>query len=296
MKIGVHLVDFAFPDGPESIAPTLAQAGRLADEGGVANLSLMDHYLQMEMMGGPDQPMLEGYTTLGYLAGQTTTVELQLLVTGVTYRHPGLLAKIVSTLDVLSGGRAALGIGAAWYEREHAALGVPFPPLSERFERLEETLQIVLQMWSPNDGRYEGRHYALAETLNNPAPLGRPHPPIMIGGSGERKTLRLVAEYGNACNIFAGSPQGGPEAVAKKLAVLREHCDEQGTDYDAIRKTILYMGARRPDSSGGRELAEELAQYAEVGISQAHLMPGRTPPTEYISDVAEFLIPALATV
>jgi F420-dependent oxidoreductase-like protein len=295
MRIGVHLVDFAFADGPESIAPTLAQAGQLADEGGIANLSLMDHYLQMEEMGGPDQPMLEGYTTLGYLAGQTSKVELQLLVTGVTYRHPGLLAKIVSTLDVLSGGRAALGIGAAWYAREHEALGVPFPPLSERFERLEETLQIVLQMWSPDDGRFDGRHFALAETLNNPAPLSRPHPPIMIGGSGERKTLRLVAEYGNACNFFAGDGPAGPETVARKLALLREHCDEQGTDYDAIRKTILYVGAGRPDSSGARELTEQLAQYAQVGISQAHLMPGRTLPTAFIADVAEYLIPALAT-
>ncbi|MEI8082603.1 MAG: LLM class F420-dependent oxidoreductase [Actinomycetes bacterium] len=296
MRLGVHLVDFAFAGGPESIALTLAKAGQLADEGGIANLSLMDHYLQMEEMGGPDQPMLEGYTTLGYLAGQTSKVELQLLVTGVTYRHPGLLAKIVSTLDVLSGGRAALGIGAAWYAREHEALGVPFPPVPERFERLEETLQIVLQMWSSNDGRFDGRHYALAETLNNPAPLSRPHPPIMIGGTGERKTLRLVAKYGNACNFFAGDGAAGPETVASKLAVLREHCDEQGTDYNAIRKTILYVGAGRPDSSGASELIDQLSRYAEVGISQAHLMPGPTLPTNFISDISEYLIPTLAAV
>jgi F420-dependent oxidoreductase-like protein len=296
MRLGVHLVDFAFAAGPESIAPTLAKAGQLADEGGIANLSLMDHYLQMEEMGGPDQPMLEGYTTLGYLAGQTSKVELQLLVTGVTYRHPGLLAKIVSTLDVLSGGRAALGIGAAWYAREHEALGVPFPPVPERFERLEETLQIVLQMWSSNDGRFDGCRYTLAKTLNNPAPLSRPHPPIMIGGMGERKTLRLVAKYGNACNFFAGGGATGPETVASKLAVLREHCDEQGTDYNAIRKTILYVGAGRPDSSGASQLIDQLSRYAEVGISQAHLMPGPTLPTTFISDISEYLIPTLAAV
>ena len=296
MQIGVHLVDFAFAGGPESTARTLAQAGQLADEGGIANLSLMDHYLQMEQLGGPDEPMLEGYTTLGYLAGQTSRVELQLLVTGVTYRHPGLLAKIVSTLDVLSQGRAALGIGAAWYAREHEALGVPFPPLAERFERLEETLQIVLQMWSPNDGPFEGRHYSLAETLNNPAALSRPHPPIMIGGTGERKTLRLVAKYGNACNFFAGDGAEGPETVARKLAVLKEHCDEQGSDYGAIRKTILYVGSGRPDASGVSELTEQLAQYSEVGISQAHLMPVRTSPSAFISDVAEHLVPALERV
>mgnify|MGYP003419535104 FL=1 len=296
MQIGVHLVDFAFADGPAGIAATLARAGQLADDGGIANLSLMDHYLQMEQLGGPDEPMLEGYTTLGYLAGLTSKVELQLLVTGVTYRHPGLLAKIVTTLDVLSQGRAALGIGAAWYEREHEALGVPFPPLASRFEQLEETLQIVLQMWSSNDGPFEGRHYQLAETLNNPATLSRPHPPIMIGGTGERKTLRLVAKYGNACNFFAGDGAEGPETVARKLAVLKEHCDEQGTDYDAIRKTILYVGSGRPDANGVGELTEQLAQYAEVGITQAHLMPIQTSPPAFISDVAEYLVPALETV
>src|SRR4029453_5633015 len=174
MNVGVHLVTFAFPGGPPSIAPTLASVARAAEDAGVTNLSLMDHYLQLEMMGSADQPMLEGYTGLGYLAGLTSTVELQLLVTGVTYRHPGVLAKIVSPLDVLSGGRAVLGLGAAWYEREHRALGVPYPPLAERFERLEETLQIVRQMWSADDGPFEGRHFRLAETINSPQPLRTP--------------------------------------------------------------------------------------------------------------------------
>jgi F420-dependent oxidoreductase-like protein len=187
----------------------------------------MDHYLQLEMAGGADQPMLEGYTTLGFLAAHTRTVELQLLVTGVTYRRPGLLAKIVTTLDVLSGGRAALGLGAAWYAREHAALGVPFPPLAQRFERLEETLQIVHQMWSDDTGPFTGQHYQLAETLNVPQPLSRPHPPIMIGGGGEKKTLRLCARYADACNLFAG-PQSGPAQVKAKLDVLAAHCARGG--------------------------------------------------------------------
>ena len=182
----------------------------------------MDHYFQIEVIGPAQEPMLEGYTTLGFLAAHTSRARLGLLVTGVTYRHPGLLAKIVTTLDVLSGGRAELGIGAAWYDREHAALGVPFPSLSERFERLEETLQIVRQMWSDDDGPYQGTHYRLAETLCSPPPVSRPRPRILIGGMGEKKTLRLVARYADACNIFAFSP----EMIQGKLDVLRRHCDE----------------------------------------------------------------------
>src|SRR5918994_6332875 len=174
----------------------------------------------MKAMAPATEPMLEGYTGLGVLAGITRKVRLGLLVTGVTYRHPGLLAKTVATLDVLSGGRAQLGIGAAWYEREHRALGVPYPPVSERFERLEETLRIVRQMWSEDDGPFEGRHYQLAETLNSPQPL-RP-PPIMVGGDGEQKTLRLVARYADACNVFASPERGNPAEIERKLAVLRE--------------------------------------------------------------------------
>jgi F420-dependent oxidoreductase-like protein len=192
MNVGIHIVSFTLPGGPAAIGPTLTEVARAAEEAGARNLSVMDHYLQLGGgTGSADEPMLEGYTTLGYLAAITSTVELQLLVTGVTYRHPGLLAKIVSTLDVLSGGRAMLGVGAAWYEREHHALGVRFPPLVERFERLEETVQIVHQMWSDDVGPYAGKHYQLGATVNSPQPLSRPHPPIMIGGGGETKTLRL---------------------------------------------------------------------------------------------------------
>ena len=180
MRVGIHFVNFTLPGAPESLGPTLAATARIAEEGGVSFFTVMDHWFQMEMMATAQDPMLEGYTTLGFLAGQTSTMTLGLLVTGVTYRHPGLLAKIVTTLDVLSGGRGQLGIGAAWYEREHRGLGVPFPPLAERFERLEETLQICLQMWSDDDGPFKGKHYQLAETICSPRPISSPRPRVLM--------------------------------------------------------------------------------------------------------------------
>src|SRR3954453_702779 len=202
MELGFHVPIFDIDGGVTAIAGELARVGTAAEESGATWLSFMDHYFQIKPTGLPaESNMLEGYTTLGFLAAHTSRVELGLLVTGGTYRHPGLLAKIVTTLDVLSGGRATLGIGAAWYEREHRGLGVPFPPVAERFERLEEALQICLQMWSDDDGPYDGRHYQLAETICRPRPVSEPRPRIMIGGGGERKTLRLVAQYADACNF-----------------------------------------------------------------------------------------------
>jgi F420-dependent oxidoreductase-like protein len=291
MRLGVHLVDFAFPGGTADIGPTLARVGAAAEQAGVANLSAMDHYLQI--MGDPAGPMLEGYTTLAFLAAHTRTVELQLLVTGVTYRHPGLLVKTVSTLDVLSGGRAALGVGAAWNEREHAAYGVPFPPLAERFERLEETLRIARQMWSEDDGPYEGRHYRLAETINSPQPLATPHPPIMIGGAGEKKTLRLVARYGDACNLFA-RPDAGPAAVQAKLDVLTGHCAREGTDYDRIRKSILWVGPLETSAAGAAWFAEQLRGYAAVGVDEVHVMPFGGDPVGFVEGLGEHVIPRIA--
>jgi F420-dependent oxidoreductase-like protein len=292
VRVGVHLVNFSLPEGPASIGPTLAAVGRAAEEAGVANLSLMDHYFQIEMAGAANEPMLEGYTTLGFLAAHNATAELQLLCTGVTYRHPGLLAKIVSTLDVLSGGRAVLGIGAAWYEREHRALGVPFPPLAERFERLEETLQIVRQMWSDDDGPFEGRHYRLAETINSPQPLRRP--PILVGGGGERKTLRLVAKYADACNLFASERAGGPAAVGAKLDVLRAHCEREGTDYDAIGKTVLYAAPLAPGAEAGKKFAAEMAGYLALGVTDVHVMPMDGDPLGFVENLGEHVIPHLA--
>ncbi|HET8657631.1 MAG TPA: LLM class F420-dependent oxidoreductase [Micromonosporaceae bacterium] len=289
MRLGVHVVRFNLPGGTAAIAPTLARIGQVAEDAGVVNLSVMDHYFQMEMAGGPEQPMLEGYTTLGFLAAHTRTVELQLLVTGVTYRHPGLLGKIVSTLDVLSGGRAMLGIGAAWYEREHAAYGVPFPPLAERFERLEETLQIVHQMWSDDDGPYHGKHYRLAETRNVPQPLAQPRPPIMIGGDGERKTLRLLAKYGDAGNLFA-SPDRGPEQIKAKLDVLAAHCEREGTDFDRIRRTILWVGPLEPTAEGGQAFVEQMRGFAGVGIQEVHVMPSGDDPVGFVEGLGEHVI------
>src|SRR5882672_9884314 len=206
MKIGLQIPIFTWPGGPPALAQKLREIAQTADGAGFASIWVMDHLFQIPMVGAAEQEMLEGYATLSYLAGVTRRAKLGTMVTGVTYRHPGVLLKTVTTLDVLSGGRAYLGIGAAWFEREHVGLGVPFPPLAERFERLEETLRIAKQMWSGNDGPYKGKHYQLAETLNSPQVLSKPHPPILIGGAGEKKTLRLVAQYGDACNIFAPSP------------------------------------------------------------------------------------------
>src|ERR1700722_9961502 len=234
MKIGLQLPNFTFPGGPAQIAGKLAEIARAADQAGFYSLWVMDHFFQIGMVGPPEREMLECYTALGLLAAHTTRVKLGAMVTGVIYRYPGILVKAVTTLDVLSGGRSYFGIGAAWNEQEATGLGVPFPPLGVRFELLEEALQIAKQMWSGNNGEYQGKHYQLAETLCSPLPLSRPHPPIMIGGGGEKKTLRMVAQYADACNIF-----GPPETVRGKLSVLKQHCDALGRDYGAIEKTTL---------------------------------------------------------
>jgi len=248
----------------------------------------MDHYFQMEQAASADEPMLEGYTTLGYVAAKTERMTLGLLVTGVMYRYPGLLAKIVTTLDVLSGGRARLGIGASWYEREQLGLGVPVVPVAERFERLEETLRICLQMWSDNNGPFHGRHYQLAETLCVPAPISRPHPPILVGGGGEKKTLLLAARYADACNLFGTSPAD----VAHKLDVLRSHCDAEGRDYDSIEKTVL---AVRPVLADVDAFIAAAGEYAALGVTEVQTMPDRHP-VEFAEQIAERVLPRLADV
>ena len=290
MRIGIHYANFTHPDWQHTLRDRLTETARVADQGGASMVTVMDHYFQMEMLGGPSEPMLEGYTTLGYLAGQTENVRLSLLVTGMTYRHPGLLAKIVTTLDVLSGGRAMLGLGGAWYDREHAGLGVPFPPMAERFERMEETLQIVRQMWSDDNGPYDGRHYQLTETWCVPQPVQQPRPPILIGGSGERKTLRMVAQYADACNIF---PEG-PDGVRHKLDVLPRHCDDVGRDYDEIEKTMLNGGTdpvADPDA-----FVKEMAEYAALGMTLVNLMPPTDDPVGWTTRVCEDVVPRLAEV
>src|SRR4051794_9451433 len=210
MELDLHVSRFDWAGGDAGIGPGVADLARRAEAIGVRTLSFMDHWFQMDWMAPAEDPMLEGYTALGYVAGCTERLRLRLLVTGVTYRHPGLLAKTVTTLDVLSGGRAELGIGAAWYEREHVGLGVPFPPTAERFERLEEALQICLQMWSDDDGGYDGTHYQLAETLCRPRPVSMPRPRILIGGGGGRKTPRPLGGHADAPQPVGGAPGGGP--------------------------------------------------------------------------------------
>ena len=290
MRFGFHFMDFNLPGSPSTTAEVMRRTARIAEEGGASWLSVMDHYFQMERYRTAHDPMLEGYTALGFFAGVTERIRLGTVVTGVTYRHPGLLAKIGTTLDIVSGGRSFFGLGAAWYEREHLALGVPFPPLKERFERLEEALQIALQMWSDEEGPYEGRHYRLAETINVPQPVQRPHPPIVIGGSGEQKTLRLVARYAQATNLNGG---GGPEEVAHKLSVLRRHCDEAGTDYDAIEKTVQGGGLDPSDKDGFLKGAEALAA---VGVEHIQLRAPAPDPAGFAEYVTTELGPRLAQI
>jgi len=264
VRIGVHIPDFTWPSGPAALGSDLARVAAAADAAGIDRLSVMDHVWQIRGVGPPEHDMLEAYTTLGFLAGHTTRIQLLTLVTGVVYREPGLLAKIVTTLDVLSGGRAWLGIGAAWNEDESRGLGLPFPPTAERFERLEEALQICVQMWSGDDAPYAGQHYQLARTLNVPAALSRPHPPILIGGSGERKTLRLVARYARACNLFP-SPD-----LERKLDVLRGHCEREGRDFDDIEKTVLFNFDVGDEGERVEETLDGLAQLASLGFDVAH--------------------------
>jgi F420-dependent oxidoreductase-like protein len=246
LKLAIHNPSFTYPGGPENIASVLAATARAAEEGGADQFTLMDHWFQIAPIGPPEQEMLEGYSGLAFVAAHTERIRLGLLVTGVTYRHPGLLAKTVTTLDVLSEGRAQLGIGAAWFEEEHDALGVPYPPIAERFERLEEAIQICFQMWSDNDGPYQGKHYQLGETMCSPRPVQQPRPTLLIGGSGEKKTLRLVAKYADACNLFGGEP----EAIEHKLDVLKGHCENEGRDYGEIEKTIIFGGNPLDDVDG----------------------------------------------
>ena len=285
MRAGIHFWNYTMPGQPAAIPAVLADTARTAEDGGFDQFTVMDHWFQMEAAGDAADPMLEAFTTLGYLAGQTSRMRLAPLVVGVTYRHPGLLAKIVTTLDVLSAGRAALGMGAAWYEREHHARGVPYPALSERFERLEEAVRIALQMWGEDAGPFEGEHYRLAETLNSPAAVSTPHPPLLIGGRGERKTLRIAAQYAQIVNLTTADP----DTALHLLDVLRGHCDALGTDYDAIEKQV--MGSRLDPADA--QFWPTMERFAAMGIDLvvfgAH--PGRQ--LESVEALAADVVPRL---
>ncbi|MER7591734.1 LLM class F420-dependent oxidoreductase [Micromonospora sp. NPDC127501] len=289
MKLGLHYWNYSTPADPAAIAPTLAQTATVAEQAGVASFTVMDHFFQMDAVFAAEEPMLEAYTTLGYVAAMTQRMTLGVLVTGVMYRYPGLLAKTVTTLDVLSGGRARLGIGASWYEREQLGLGVPVVPVAERFERLEETLRICLQMWSADDGPFNGKHYQLAETINSPQPLSRPRPPIMIGGGGEKKTLLLVARYADACNLFG---RGGIDDITRKLDVLRGHCAAEGRDYDTIEKTVVASQAPLDDTDA---FLAEVSEYAALGVSEVQVTPDRDP-IEFARRLGDDVLPRLADI
>lgn len=266
MRIGLQISSFTFPGGPERIGPVFGRTAREADQAGLHSLWVMDHFFQIGGVGAPEEPMLEGYSALAFAAALTERISLGTMVTGVAYRHPGVLVKTVTTLDVLSGGRAWFGVGAAWFEEEARGLGVPFPPVAERFERLEETLRIARRMWDGDESAFRGRHYSLERPLNSPPALSRPHPPILVGGGGERKTLRLVAKYADACNLF-----DGPE-LPRKLEVLREHCEREGRDYAEIEKTSL---GRFDGTPSVDEVVDAAGRLAESGVDHAIFTQGR---------------------
>lgn len=267
MKIGLQIPKFTWQGGDSAIGGTLAEIGRAADAAGFASIWVMDHFFQLEpMLGQADEPMLESISALSYLAAVTEKVKIGALVTGVIYRHPGYLIKAATTLDVLSGGRACLGIGAGWYDREARGLGFPFPPLKERFELLEDTLRLAHHMWAGQREPFAGRHLNLAEPICSPMPISQPHPPILIGGMGEKKTLRLVAKYGDACNLFARS---GLDTLRQKLDVLRRHCDEVGRSYEDIEKTTLGTVHVAPGQMTAGEVIDLCRSLAEAGIQQA---------------------------
>ncbi|TDH56183.1 LLM class F420-dependent oxidoreductase [Mycobacterium eburneum] len=288
MELGIHFIDF-LPGDPGRLGPTLAATAKAAEDGGATMFTLADHFFQMEGVGRAQDPFLEGYTALGFLAGHTTTITLTMLVTGVTYRYPGVLAKTVTTLDVLSGGRAMLGIGAAWYEREHTALGIPYPPLADRFEMMEETLQICGQMWSDNDGPYHGKHYRLAETICAPQPIRRP--PILIGGSGEKKTLRMVAQYADVWNTTVSDP----DELAHKVEVLNRHCATLNRDPAEIRRTVGLFTDPFADLDGYLKTVETLAGLGFEMINAGPL-PGNPDPAGFVRRLGDEVVPRLAEI
>jgi alkanesulfonate monooxygenase len=288
VKIGLHIADFTYPAGGPGLADDLTRIVVAAEEAGFQRVSVMDHLFQIQVLGPPEHEMLEAYTTLGYLAARTSKVELLAWVTAVTYRDPGMLAKIITTLDVLSKGRAWLGIGAAWNGEEAEGLGLFFPGTAERFERLEETLQICLQMWSDSDAPYDGKHYRLGRTLNEPQSLQRPHPRILIGGGGEKKTLRMVAQYADACNLFP-TPD-----LPRKLDVLRGHCADVGRDYDEIEKTVMVPLDPGERGENVDDLVARLENLAKLGVSEAHGWVPRVHEIEPLKILGREVVPAVA--
>jgi F420-dependent oxidoreductase-like protein len=288
MEIGLQIPDFTWPNGAPALGSELAAVARTADQAGFTHIAVMDHFFQIRGVGPSENDMLEAYTTLGYLAAHTEQAKLFTLITGVHYRHPGLLAKALTTLDVLSGGRALVGIGAGWNEEESRGLGFPFPPVAERFERLEETIQYLLQMWSDNDGPFHGKYYQAERLLNVPQALTKPHPPIMVGGGGEKKTLRLVAKYAQACNLF-NTPD-----LEHKLDVLKQHCEDVGRDYDEITKTVYQILDTGENGEKTGELIDELGRLHGLGFDLAIGGVPQTPRLDVLERIGADVIPVAA--
>jgi F420-dependent oxidoreductase-like protein len=313
MKLGLQVTYFTYPGGPAKIGEDFKRIVQGAEAAGFDSIWVMDHFFQIPSWGSPDLDMLEAYSALSYAAAATSKVKLGVLVTGITYRRPGVLVKTATTLDVLSGGRAYFGIGAAWYDEEHTGLGIPYPPQRERFEMLEETLQVAHQMWSDEVGPFEGKHVNMQETLNVPNSIQRPHPPILIGGEGEQKTFRLIARYGDACNliIIPNEPENymrGVPYAERKYVVLRERCDEIGRPYSDIEKTtlsgiILSRDGTKPE--GAYESPERasviepgaaidyFARLAEIGTDHAIVNMGTLHLPGAFDLWAEKVIPAV---
>ncbi len=288
MKLGFTIAQYNWPGNPGNTGEILAEVASTADKNGFDSIWVMDHFFQLDGMLGPaEDPMLEAFTALSFMAGHTKNVTIGPLVAGAIYRNPGLLVKAATTLDVVSGGRSVFGVGAGWYEREAKGLGFPFYTTGERFDRLEETLQIAKQMWSDDNNAYNGKHFQMAETICSPPPVSKPHPLILIGGNGEKRTLRLVAEYADACNLFAFVP---PSELSRLLGVLKKHCADVGRDYDSIERTVLAMAPGPLEAKGLIEQCKALAdigfQHVITGIPDIHTIE----PLEMIGDE---VIPAI---
>lgn len=289
MHIGLQIPNFTYPGGVPTLQQDLKNIVQTADQGGFYSIWVMDHFFQIQFIGPAELNMLEGYSALSYFAGITERVKLGTLVTGVVYRHPGVLVKTVSALSVLSGGRAYLGIGAAWNEQEAIGLGIPFPPTKVRFEMLEETLQIAHKMFADEVTPFEGKHFKLAQPINHPLPLSKP--PILIGGGGEQKTLRLVAQYADACNLFA---RMGDAALQQKLDALKAHCDKLGRDYNAIEKTALNSVHLAPGQDSAASVIRECEQLAKLGFSHIIFNMPNTYEIKPLEIFAKEIIPAVA--
>jgi F420-dependent oxidoreductase-like protein len=290
MKFGLQINQFTWPGGPAEIGSILARIGRTADESGFESIWVMDHFFQIRGGGPPEAPMLEGQTALGFLAAHTEQARLGLMVGGIHYRPPGLWIKMTTTLDVLSGGRAWFGIGAAWNVFESKGLGFVFPPLAERFEWLEDTLQMAHEMWadgSGTHGRFDGRHVTATHLINSPQSLSRPRIPILVGGGGERKTLRLVAQYADACNLFGRDPQ----VVRAKLAVLRQHCERLGRPYDEIERTVL--SGIDLDAESTDQVVERFGMLAEAGAQHLIFSVRGVADTSRLERIAADVFPQL---